>query len=277
MTAGATAGATADPVELGALALRAATDAAGWVAQHRPPGRVAVTATKSSPTDVVTDFDIAVERLLRERLLGARPDDGILGEEGADVTGSSGVVWVVDPIDGTVNSVYDHPGYAVSVAAVADGTGVAGAVVDIPTGTTYSAHRGGGAWLRPASGADPLRLRCPEPPAVEQALVGTGFSYDRDLRVAQARAVSALLARVRDVRRMGAASLDLCRVAAGQLDGYLEQGLNPWDRAAGGLVAEEAGARVVGLDGGAANARMTLAAAPGLVETLRELAVDCGF
>lgn len=266
-----------DAAALGRLALDAATEAADWVSERRPRGRVTVTATKSSPTDVVTDFDTGVERLLRERLLGARPEDGLLGEEGAEVTGSSGVVWVVDPIDGTVNFVYDHPGYAVSVAAQVDGVSVAGAVVDIPTGSTYSAHRGGGAWLRPRPGAEPLRLTCPEPPALGQALVGTGFSYDATLRVAQAEAVSALLARVRDIRRLGAASLDLCLVGSGQLDGYLEQGLNEWDRAAGGLVAEEAGARVVGLDGGPAGSRMTLAASPGLVDELRAAAVECGF
>ncbi len=262
------------------LAVEAATEAARWVAERRPGGRVTVAATKSSPTDVVTDFDTGAERLLRHHLLGARPDDGILGEEGASVDSASGVVWVVDPIDGTVNFVYDHPGYAVSVAAQVEGETVAGAVVDIRTRTTFSAVRGGGAVVRGSDGSDgsaPTTLQVPEPPHLEQALVATGFGYDTDLRVAQARAVAGLLAEVRDIRRVGAASLDLCMVATGQVDAYLEQGLNRWDIAAGTLVAEEAGALVTDLEGGPPSQRMTLAAAPGLHEPLRALAVRCGF
>ena len=236
-----------------------------------------VSATKSSPTDVVTRFDTAAEKMLRQRLLGARPDDGLLGEEGASVDTRSGVVWVVDPIDGTVNFVYDHPCYAVSVAAQVDGESVAGAVVDIRTASTFSAVRGGGATLHANAGSPERALRVPEPPPLGQALVSTGFGYDADVRAAQARAVAGLLGRVRDIRRVGAASLDLCMVASGQVDAYLEQGLNEWDRAAGGLVAEEAGARVVDLDGGRPSQRMTMAAAPGLLEPLRRAAVECGF
>ena len=267
---------TGDWAGLGRLAVDAATEAAQWVAAERPPGRVTVTATKSSPTDVVTDFDTGAERLLRTRLLGARPGDGILGEEGASVESSSGVVWVVDPIDGTVNFVYDHPGYAVSVAAQVDGRTVAGAVVDIRTTAVYSAVRGQGALLTPHGGA-PVELRVPDPPELAQALVATGFNYDTDVRTAQAKAVAVLLGQVRDIRRVGAASLDLCMVASGQVDAYLEQGLNVWDIAAGTLVAEEAGATVAGIDGGPPSRRMTMAAAPGLLERLRAVAVDCGF
>jgi myo-inositol-1(or 4)-monophosphatase len=259
------------------LAVQAAVEAAAWVAENRPRGRVDVASTKSSPTDVVTEFDTGAERLLRRRLLGSRPDDGILGEEGASVDTQSGVVWVVDPIDGTVNFVYDHPCYAVSVAAQVDGESVAGAVVDIRTATTFSAVRGGGALLHATGGTPARELRVPEPPSLDQALVATGFGYDAEVRAAQARAVAGLLGRVRDIRRVGAASLDLCMVATGQVDAYLERGLNEWDRAAGGLVAEEAGARVVDLDLGRASRRMTLAAAPGLIESLRAVAVECGF
>ncbi len=267
---------TGEWAELGRLAVDAATEAAQWVATQRPPGRVTVAATKSSPTDVVTEFDTGAERLLRTRLLGARPGDGMLGEEGASVESSSGVVWVVDPIDGTVNFVYDHPGYAVSVAAQVDGRSVAGAVVDIRTRTTYSAVRGEGAVLT-AEARDPLALQVPEPPELAQALVATGFSYETELRTAQAQAVAGLLGEVRDIRRVGAASLDLCMVASGQVDAYLEQGLNRWDIAAGALVAEEAGAVVVGIEGGPPARRMTMAAAPGLLEPLRAVAVRCGF
>ena len=266
-----------DPFALRDLAVQAAVEAAAWVAENRPRGRVDVASTKSSPTDVVTEFDTGAERLLRRRLLGTRPDDGILGEEGASVDTRSGVVWVVDPIDGTVNFVYDHPGYAVSVAAQVGGESVAGAVVDIRTATTFSAVRGGGALLHAAAGSPARDLRVPEPPSLDQALVATGFGYAADLRAAQAAAVAGLLGRVRDIRRVGSASLDLCMVATGQVDAYLERGLNEWDRAAGGLVAQEAGARVVDLDGGPASKRMTLAAAPGLLEPLRRVAVECGF
>jgi myo-inositol-1(or 4)-monophosphatase len=263
--------------ELRDLALSAARETAAWVADNRPAGRVGVTSTKSGPTDVVTDFDTGAERLLRLRLLGTRPDDGILGEEGASAQSRSGVTWVVDPIDGTVNFVYDHPGYAVSVAAQIGGATVAGAVVDISTRTTYSAVRGGGALLHHAGGGPERTLRIADPPTLDQALVATGFNYDVTIRSAQARAVAALLGQVRDIRRVGAASLDLCMVASGQVDAYLEQGLNEWDRAAGGLVAEEAGARVVDLEGRRASKRMTMAVAPGLLEPLRRAAVECGF
>jgi myo-inositol-1(or 4)-monophosphatase len=263
--------------ELRDLALSAAREAAAWVADNRAPGRVGVTSTKSGPTDVVTDFDTGAERLLRLRLLGARPDDGILGEEGASAESRSGVTWVVDPIDGTVNFVYDHPGYAVSVAAQVDGTSVAGAVVDIGSATAYSAVRGGGALLHPAGGGSERTLRVPDPPTLDQALVSTGFNYDAAIRSSQATAVAALLGQIRDIRRVGAASLDLCMVASGQVDAYLEQGLNEWDRAAGGLVAEEAGAEVVDLEGRRPSKRMTMAAAPGLLEPLRRTALDCGF
>lgn len=266
-----------DAAALRDLAVDAAVEAAQWVTTNRPPGRVGVAATKSSPTDVVTDFDTGAERLLRRRLLGARPDDGILGEEGASVETRSGVTWVVDPIDGTVNFVYDHPGYAVSVAAQVEGTSVAGAVVDIRTGETYSAVRGCGATLHPLGGRPAVQLTVPVPPSLEQALVATGFGYDAGLRAVQATAVACLLGRVRDIRRGGSAALDVCKVATGQVDAFLEQGLNEWDRAAAGLVVEEAGARVVDLEGGRPSSRMTLAAAPGLLEPLRALAAECGF
>lgn len=253
------------------LAEEVAREAGALVLRRRDERTITVAATKSSPTDVVTESDQASERLIRTRLLTARPDDGFLGEEeGASVAGSSGVVWVVDPIDGTVNYLYGIPAYAVSVAAVVDDQPVVG-VVHVPaTGETWTAQRGGGAHLdgRPVAVSD-----CGE---LAQALVGTGFGYAAQRRAVQAAVVARLLPRVRDVRRMGAASIDLCQVATGRLDGYYEQGLAPWDRAAGGLVAVEAGALVGGLGEAPASERMTVAAGPALYPLLQELLAELG-
>lgn len=223
--------------ELLGLALEAAREAAELVGSLRAVG-VAVADTKSSPVDVVTEADQQSEELLRRRLLGARPDDGFLGEEGEVVTGTSGVRWVVDPIDGTVNYLYGLPAYAVSVAAERDGRVVAGAVVNPAAGLEYAAHLGGGA----TRNGEPLRVR-PAPP-LEESLVATGFGYEAQVRARQAAAVGRMLPRVRDIRRVGSCALDLCAVAAGQVDAYVEEGVNPWDHAAGGLVAAEAGAVV---------------------------------
>jgi myo-inositol-1(or 4)-monophosphatase len=228
---------TPTPQDLLDLARTVALEAAALVADHRR-GDVAVAATKSSEVDVVTEADRASERLVYERITAARPDDGFLGEEGHDAAGTSGVTWVVDPIDGTVNYLYDLPQYAVSIAAEVDGEVVAGVVVDVAKDEVFTATRGGGAWL----GDRRLSVR-PVPPLAE-TLVLTGFNYDRDMRAAQARAMTVMIPEVRDIRRYGAASLDFCAVAAGRADAYVEAGLNPWDAAAGGLVATEAGARL---------------------------------
>lgn len=272
----------AGPVELGAvvpeelveLARDVAVEAAAFVADRRPAGRVEVAATKSSPTDVVTELDRACEEVIRTRLLAARPDDTIVGEEGDDHEGDSGVAWIVDPIDGTVNFVYGIPSYAVSVAAAVDGVVVAGVVVNIATGEQWGAVRDGGAWTWHEDERRPLRA--PDPPPLAQMLVGTGFSYEPSLRGAQAQAVAALLPRVRDVRRLGAAALDLCAVASGRLDAYVEQGLHPWDLAAGGLVATEAGMRLEGLDE-PPGVRLVMAAHPAVSEEYFALVRTCGF
>ncbi|HEX5493130.1 MAG TPA: inositol monophosphatase family protein [Mycobacteriales bacterium] len=228
--------------------------------------------TKSSPTDVVTEMDRASERMLSAELRARRPDDAILGEEGAASDGSSGVRWLVDPIDGTVNYLYGLPVYAVSVAAEVNGRVVAGAVHNPESGETFRAVRGGGAWL------GDRRLTGPAVASLDQALVGTGFSYDAAVRAEQARVVAALLPRVRDVRRLGAASLDLCFAAAGRLDAYFERGLSPWDYAAGCLVAREAGLVVHGLRGRPAGPWFVLAAGAGvagdLAGRLEDLAAD---
>lgn len=261
--------------ELEHLALALAQEAGRLIVQERPD-RVSVAQTKSSETDVVTVMDQRSERLLRERILAARPDDGILGEEGAHNTGSSGLTWVVDPIDGTVNYLYGLPAFAVSVAVV---TGdptvqgawepVAGAVVNPVTGEVFHARRGGGAQVRHGGRAE--RLCVSDVPRLDHALVGTGFGYRADQRRAQGAVVAELVARVRDIRRAGSAALDLCHVAAGQLDGYYEAGLNPWDLAAGQLIVTEAGGRVTGFGSAAPGRAMVVAAGATLHPLLLDL------
>jgi myo-inositol-1(or 4)-monophosphatase len=169
-------------------------------------------------------------------LLGVRPDDGFVGEEGQDIVGSSGVSWVVDPIDGTVNYVYGLPHYAVSIAAERDGRVVAGVVSAPALEVEYAATLGGGATCN----GGPIRVR--SAPPLENALVSTGFSYETDIRTRQAHAVARMLPLVGNLRRQGSCALDLCAVAAGQSDGYVEEGAYAWDHAAGGLIATEAGA-----------------------------------
>lgn len=194
--------------------------------------------TKSTETDVVTAGDRAVERLVRQRVAEERPGESVLGEEEGGERALDGLRWVVDPIDGTVNYLYGYPWYAVSLAVQLDGRSIAGAVVEPVSGRVWSAASGHGAFL------DEVTLRVATAERLDLALVGTGFAYRRQRRSAQAAAVSRLLAEVRDIRRNGAASLDLCAVAAGWVDGYYEVGLNRWDWAAGALIAEEAGAHV---------------------------------
>ncbi|WP_055474206.1 inositol monophosphatase family protein, partial [Streptomyces pathocidini] len=225
--------------ELLALALEAARRAGALLRDNRPAD-LGVAATKTSAIDVVTEMDLASEKLITGFLAEERPDDGFLGEEGASSEGSSGVRWVIDPIDGTVNYLYGLPAWAVSIAAEVDGEAVVG-VVEVPSrGETFRAVRGGGAYL----GDRRLAVR-PAPP-LEQALIGTGFGYLTERRAAQAEVLRTLLPRVRDIRRGGSAAIDLCDVACGRLDGYYERGLNPWDYAAGALIAREAGAQTGG-------------------------------
>jgi len=259
----------ADPLALRDLALSAAREAAELVAARRRAG-VAVAATKSSGTDVVTEADRASEELLRRVLLTARPDDAVLGEEEGEATGTSGVRWVVDPIDGTVNFLYGLPEYAVSVAAEVDGRVVAGAVVNAATGTAYDAALGHGA----RRDGEALSVRDPAP--VPHRLVLTGFSYEAHQRALQADAVARMLPQVRDVRRMGACALDLCHVAEGSADGYLEEGTKAWDHAAGSLVVTEAGGRV-GHHPGAGGRPLLLAAPAHGYDELLDLAASCGF
>ncbi|HWJ07935.1 MAG TPA: inositol monophosphatase family protein [Nocardioides sp.] len=232
----------ARPGELLELALATAHEAAALV-RERAAGTVEVAATKSSDIDVVTAADRATEELIRARVLAARPDDAFLGEEGDDVEGSSGVRWIVDPIDGTVNFLYGLPDYAVSIAAEVDGEVVAGVVVDVAKDDVYAGRVGDGDDRGSATrNGVPLTVRGPAP--LTHRLVATGFSYSRDTRAVQAAAVARLLPEVRDIRRSGSCAIDLCRVASGLLDGYVEEGVNLWDHAAAGLIARLAGARL---------------------------------
>lgn len=230
---------------------------------------VSVAATKSTPTDVVTAADRDTEALIRSFILDARPDDGIVGEEDSAHIGTSGVDWVVDPIDGTVNFLYGIPAWAVSIAVVegaaggdVGGTTLAGVVINPVTGEMFEASAGGGARL---SGHE-LAVNRDVPLA--SALVGTGFSYSAERRHQQAAVLLELITKVRDIRRIGSASLDLCAVAAGRLDAYYERGLNAWDHSAGALIAREAGAQVGGPHGGRENRELVVAAAPELYEEL---------
>ena len=242
---------------------------AGALAQQMREG-VEQLPTKSSPTDVVTAADKAVEELLVTAIRGARPDDGLLGEEGSETTGSSGVRWVIDPIDGTVNYLYGIPQWAVSIGVEdADGP-VLGVVFDPVKDELWQAVRGGGATL------NGRRLGCSPVTDLGQALVGTGFGYAQEARARQALLLPVLLPRVRDIRRLGSGALDLCAVAAGRLDGYFEEGLSPWDLSAGGLIAREAGARVEGLRGRPAGPDLVLAAGPGVFAQLHDLLAEQG-
>ena len=267
-----------DPSELLKVAVAAARGGAELARTQRRAGGADV-GTKSTHTDLVTAADRAVERLIDELLRARRPDDDILGEEfgTGDVTGGAGdgttggaaspVRWVVDPIDGTVNYVYGIPHYAVSIAAEVDGVVVAGVVHNAGTGEEWTAVRGGGAWR------GGVRLAGSTVTTLDKALIATGFGYAATRRAHQAGVVARLLPRVRDIRRFGAASLDLCAAAEGRVDAYFEKGLGPWDHAAGGLVAREAGLRVSGLRGAPAGPDLVLAAPEALYRHLHDLLV----
>ena len=275
-----------DPARLLALAIAVACEAGEMLADGR--GRAAVVGTKSSPTDVVTEMDQAAERLIRSRILAERPDDAILGEEGGQTGGKAPVRWIVDPLDGTVNYLYGLPDWAVSIAAEARGQVVAGVVCVPPRDALYVAAAGGGAWRSnladvsrgalPGSGqAVPPRsepLSCTADVPLSRALIATGFGYERARRLVQGQVLSAILPRVRDIRRNGACSVDLCSVAAGNVDGYYERGVQYWDIAAGTLIAREAGAVVGGLAGRPAGPSMTISAGPALFTELHDLLRD---
>jgi myo-inositol-1(or 4)-monophosphatase len=250
---------------------------AGELAAQRRREGVEVAASKSSPVDIVTEADRETERLIRSLLADARSDDGFFGEESDASSSASGLHWIVDPIDGTVNFLYGIPHYAVSIAVVEGEPdpltwrALAACVVNPASGEVFTAQAGGGAFL----GEQPIRVA--ESVSLAQALVATGFAYDSAMRGRQGAVVAQLLPEVRDIRRLGTASLDLCFVASGRFNAYFERTLSPWDHAAGALIAREAGARVSGLDGAAPSRDFIIAAEPGLADRLelrlRELGV----
>lgn len=243
--------------ELLALALRIGKET-GALLMDRPAALEV--DTKSTAIDVVTQMDIRAEAYIVQELMAARPNDGIIGEEGADRTGTSGINWVIDPIDGTVDYLYNLPGWNVSIAAKDEHGSLVGVVTAPSINSTWWAIRGHGAFHNGIS------ISCNEPVPFNRALVGTGFQYDVAHRGPQIDHVSRMLPLVRDIRRNGAAAVDLCHVAMGSLDGYYEHGLKEWDWAAAGLIAQEAGARF-GLYGQAPY-MMTLAAGPTLFSEL---------
>lgn len=243
--------ASSERAELRAIALEIAREAGRIIVEERPD-RMEV-ATKSTDTDVVTEMDQRAQDVIVAALRERRPQDGFVGEEeGEHHLGASGITWVVDPIDGTVNYLYGIAAYSVSIAAVVGDPRVAGqwhplagAVVNPVSGEAYSAALGAGATREDRSGRA-TRLEATAQTDLGQALVATGFGYAAERRTWQAAVLADLIADIRDIRRMGGAALDLCRVAEGTIDAYYERGLNPWDLAAGWLIATEAGATVSG-------------------------------
>jgi len=227
-------------------------------------------STKSSRTDVVTEVDRDAERAVVEALLRERPDDAILGEEGSEKQGSTGIRWVIDPLDGSVNYLYGYPAYAVSIAVEIDGCYRVGVVHDTALDRVYAGVMGAGATCDGA----PLQVNRAEQPA--EALVASGFGYDARAREWQARQLVGVVPRVRDLRRGGSAAIDLCLLAAGQIDAYYECGLKTWDFAAGGVIARAAGARVMLLHPQKGPAPLVVAANPRLFDHLLPLVLQSG-
>jgi myo-inositol-1(or 4)-monophosphatase len=249
--------------ELLDIATQAALDALRLIKDYR--GELARTIeTKSSTTDMVTALDRACEERIRQTISSYRPGDGFIGEESGEYAGGD-TTWIVDPIDGTTNFVYGFPAYAVSIAAKEGSENLCSVVLDLPHEVLFTAKRGKGAYR---NGSE-LRLRSTK--ELDQALVATGFSYQPAKRRAQALALSTVIAQVRDVRRTGAASLDLVAVAGGQVDAYYEAGLKPWDYEGGRLIVHEAGGKVGSLETDQPTTEMTIATNTTLFEPLQEL------
>ena len=241
------------------LAAPLAAEVAAGVRKRAADARTAV-RLKNGYADPVTTADEWAERELVERILAIRPDDGILGEEGTLVAGTSGVVWVIDPIDGTTNFVYDLPGSAVSIGAEVNGAAIAGVVADLTRGEVFSAAVGGGAFRNDKP------IRPSEIAFLDRALIGTGIHPDSTRRQGQAEVLSHLLPRIADLRRLGSCTVEICSVACGRLDGFFDSGLKPWDLSASLLVAKEAGAQVTKLDESPNG--LVVCAAPGIHDEL---------
>jgi myo-inositol-1(or 4)-monophosphatase len=259
---------SAEPPQLLTLAHRLAEEAGQLLLDGLAEAELL--ATKSTQTDLVTTMDHASERHVVDGIRAARPDDAIVGEEGTDSPGTSGVRWIIDPLDGTTNYVYGVPAYAVSIGVEVDGEVVAGVVADPSRHETFAATRGGGATCngRP--------IRCAPATTLAHALIGTGFSYEPARRARQGAVVASVLPAARDVRRFGSAALDLCWVGCARLDGYYERGLAPWDLAAGALIAAEAGATVGDLTDGPPSTTFVLASTPSIFEDLRSVLLTAG-
>lgn len=253
--------------ELYHLALSAAEEA-GRIHRDRLHFERTVEA-KSSPSDAVTEVDRACEELIVARITAARPDDSIVGEEGADRVGTSGVRWVIDPLDGTVNYVYRRHDFSVSIGVEVDGMPSVGAVYDSTAEEMFSAIRGQGAWLN----GEPIRVS----PVTDlgMALTGTGFAYNPASRIHQGRVLARVIGRVRDIRRGGSAALELCGVACGRLDAFFERGINDWDAMAGTVIIREAGGIAERIDPPEVPKHVVVAAGTRpLYEDLRALVVD---
>ena len=250
--------------ELRGLAGDLALRAGALISEARRSG-AGLVDTKSTATDMVTEYDRASELLIVDALRGARPDDAIVGEEGTADEGTSGVSWLIDPIDGTTNFLYGLPGYAVSIAAADHDGALAGAVYVPATNELFTAGRGQGATLN----GEPIR--CSTTTDIATALVATGFSYHPELREKHMRRLQHIIGDIRDIRRFGAAAPDLCYVAAGRVDAYFEEHLGPWDLAAGELIAREAGCVTGDFAGDRVRPAQVLVANPAMFEPLRAL------
>ena len=243
----------------------AAQRAGAFLRDERPDDLVI--DTKSTPTDVVSAMDRDAEAMIIGDLLGARPDDGLLGEEGGERLGTSGVRWVVDPLDGTVNYLHRLPMWGVSIGAEVNGIGEVGVVVLPEYAEAYIGVRGAGSWLvRDGVGE---RLHGSPCSSLSEAIVNTGFGYSAARRRRQAEVVTGLIVQVADIRRIGAAVVDFCWLARGRMDAYYEYGLNPWDSAAGSVIVSEAGIVYTGLRDDDPSG-FFVAAAPGIVDDFRQ-------
>lgn len=241
---------------------------AGQLLLDEAPDRADDVSTKSSRTDMVTAVDRASEALIVDALAAQRPDDGVLGEEGSAREGTSGVRWIIDPLDGTTNYLYGFPLFAVSIGVEVDGAVEAGVVVHPSLGEVFTARRGGGAYCNGA------RITVSGKEDLATALIGTGFAYDPEQRRRAARWLEHVIPSVRDVRRGGAAAIDLCWVACGRLDGFYEAGLAPWDVAAGDLIVREAGGATTDFEGGPVRPGSVIAASPAIAAALRQLVAE---
>lgn len=258
--------------ELLALALSAAADAGEMLAERFHAGREHALRTKSSPTDLVSEADIDAERLISRRLSEERPEDGLLGEEGSRREGSSGLEWVVDPLDGTVNFLLGIPQWCVSVAVRDEAGALAGAIFDPIRGEMFTATRRGPAAMRTGrQDAPPQTLVARERADLGSAMVATGLAYSAEVRAAQGEVLARLLPRVRDIRRFGSAALDLAWTAAGRYDAYFERSVKPWDVEAGVLICSRAGLRVAELPPAGVLPWGVLACGDSLAEPLLEI------